>query len=247
MVIQIDGLTKRYGSVIAIQDISFAVHTGEVVGFVGPNGAGKSTTMKILACLLPPSEGSASISGFDTISRSTDTRRSIGYLPESVPLYTDMTVKGYLDYMASLRDVTRSHRARGVREVIDVVDIAEHAERRIGTLSKGYRQRVGIAQAVVHQPPALVLDEPTNGLDPAQIIGMRSLIRRLGEDHAVLLSSHLLSEVALICDRLVVIAGGHLVAQGTLAELGAVAGLDETATAESIFMALTGKGEVEGW
>ena len=241
--IEVEHVSKRYGETEAVRDVSFKVNAGEVVGFVGPNGAGKTTTMKILACLMPPTAGAARIAGFDTVDTSADARRSLGYLPESVPLYTDMTVRQYLTYMAALRDVPRPQRAGRVSEVIEAVGTAEYADKRIGTLSKGFRQRVGIGQAVLHQPAAVVLDEPTSGLDPGQRIEMRSLVSDIGRAHAVLLSSHILSEVALLCDRIIVIDRGRLVADGTLSEIAAAAGLPEGSTAESVFLALTGTGE----
>lgn len=243
--IEIEHVTKRYGSVTPVNDVSFSVQRGEIVGFVGPNGAGKSTTMKMLACLLPPSEGTAKIAGFDTVYESTDARRNLGYLPESVPLYDDMTVQSYLDYMGALRDVPKHDRARLVDAVIETVGVAEYRDRPIRTLSKGYRQRVGIGQSILHEPPVIILDEPTNGLDPAQMVEMRKVIKGLGKEHAVLLSSHLLSEVALICDRMVVISRGRIVGDGSMAELAKAASLDTSATAEDIFMSLTGTSEAQ--
>ena len=241
--IEVENVSKRYGDAEAVRDVSFRVDTGEVVGFVGPNGAGKTTTMKVLACLMPPTAGIARIAGFDTVDHSADARRRLGYLPESVPLYTDMTVRQYLSYMAALRDVPKARRAERVAEVIAAVGTEEYADRRIGTLSKGFRQRVGIGQAVIHEPAVVILDEPTSGLDPAQRIEMRSLITNIGREHAVLLSSHILSEVALGCDRIVVIDRGRVVADGTLPEITAAAGLAEGSSTESVFLALTGTGE----
>ncbi len=241
--IEVENVSKRYGDAEAVRDVSFRVNTGEVVGFVGPNGAGKTTTMKVLACLMPPTAGIARIAGFDTVDNSAAARRRLGYLPESVPLYTDMTVRQYLSYMAALRDVPKSRRAERVAEVIAAVGTEEYADRRIGTLSKGFRQRVGIGQAVIHEPAVVILDEPTSGLDPAQRIEMRSLITNIGREHAVLLSSHILSEVALGCDRIIVIDRGSVVADGTLPEITAAAGLAEGSSTESVFLALTGTGE----
>ena len=241
--IQVENVSKRYGETEAVRDASFQVEAGEVVGFVGPNGAGKTTTMKILACLLPPTAGAARIAGFDTVDNSADARRRLGYLPESAPLYTDMTVRQYLSYMAALRDVPRSRRGARVSEVIEAVGTEEYADKRIGTLSKGFRQRVGIGQAILHEPSAVILDEPTNGLDPAQRIEMRSLIADLGKEHAVLLSSHILSEVALVCGRMVIIDRGQVVADGTLSEITAASGLPPGSTTENVFLALTGTGE----
>ena len=240
--IEIENISKRYGEVEAVRGVSFRVDAGEVVGFVGPNGAGKTTTMKILACLLPPTTGSARIAGFDTVDRSADARRSLGYLPESVPLYTDMTVRQYLSYMAALRDVPLAQRALRVSEVIEAVGTEEYADKRIGTLSKGFRQRVGIGQAILHEPAAVILDEPTSGLDPSQRIEMRSLIANIGKERAVLLSSHILSELALTSHRIVVIDRGRVVADGTLSEITGAAGLPDGSTTESVFLALTGSG-----
>lgn len=241
--IEIENVSKRYGESVAVRDASFRVNAGEVVGFVGPNGAGKTTIMKILACLMPPTAGLARIAGFDTVDSSGDARKRLGYLPESVPLYTDMTVRQYLSYLAALRDVPKARRAERVSEVIAAVGSEEYADRRIGTLSKGFRQRVGIGQAVIHEPAAVILDEPTSGLDPAQRIEMRSLITNIGKDHAVLLSSHILSEVALGCDRIIVIDRGEIVVAGTLPEITTAAGLPEGSSTESVFLALTGTGE----
>jgi ABC-2 type transport system ATP-binding protein len=243
--IEIEHVTKRYGAVTSVDDVSFSVPLGEVVGFVGPNGAGKSTTMKIIACLLPPNEGSVKVAGFDTVYQSTNARRNLGYLPESVPLYADMTVRSYLDYMGALRDIPKRERGRLVDGVIDKVGVGEYRNRSIRTLSKGYRQRVGIGQAILHEPPVVILDEPTNGLDPAQMVEMRKLIKDLGKDHAVLLSSHLLSEIALICDRMVVISRGRIVGDGSIGELAKTAKLGASATAEDIFMSLTGTAEAQ--
>ena len=241
--IEVDHVSKRYGEVEAVRDVAFRVDAGEVVGFVGPNGAGKTTTMKIIACLTPPTSGAARVDGFDTVERSGDARRRLGYLPETVPLYADMTVRGYLTYMAALRDVPKRSRAARVAEAIEAVGTQEYADKRIGALSKGYRQRVGIAQAVLHEPAAVVLDEPTSGLDPAQRSEMRSLIAGLGKERAVLLSSHILSEVALVCDRLVVIDRGRIAADGSLAAITEAAGLPPGSTPERVFLALTGAGE----
>ena len=241
--IEVDHVSKRYGEVEAVRDVAFRVDAGEVVGFVGPNGAGKTTTMKIIACLTPPTSGAARVGGFDTVERSGDARRRLGYLPETVPLYTDMTVRQYLTYMAALRDVPKRSRAARVAEAIEAVGTGEYAGKRIGALSKGYRQRVGIAQAVLHEPAAVVLDEPTSGLDPAQRSEMRSLIAELGKERAVLLSSHILSEVALVCDRLVVIDRGRIAADGSLPAITETAGLPPGSTPERVFLALTGAGE----
>ncbi len=214
-VIDVENLTKYYGSRAAITDISFEVHTGEILGFLGPNGAGKSTTMRILAGFMPPSSGTAKIAGYDVLTQSLEARRNIGYLPENVPLYTDITVASYLDFMARLRGVSGKRRAARVAEVMDVCHVRDVADKLIGKLSKGYRQRVGLAQALVHDPKVLILDEPTVGLDPKQIIETRQTIKRLGGDHTVILSTHILPEVSMTCNRVVIINNGKVAAVDT--------------------------------
>lgn len=217
VMIQARNLTKYYGDRVAIQDVSFSVAAGEILGFLGPNGAGKTTTMRILTAYMPPSNGVATVAGFDVFQHSLEVRRRIGYLPESVPLYNDMTVEGYLEYVASLRRV--SGRKQRVRQVLKRVDLAGYAGMLIGKLSKGMRQRVGIAQAIVHDPEVLILDEPTIGLDPKQIIEVRQLIRELGGNHTVILSTHTLSEVEQLCSRVLIINKGRIVAEDTPARL----------------------------
>ncbi|MBI1877542.1 MAG: ABC transporter ATP-binding protein [Chloroflexi bacterium] len=217
--IQAQNLTKFYGNRAAIQNVSFHVDKGEILGFLGPNGAGKTTTMRILTAFMPPSEGAAMVGGYDVFTHSLQVRRQIGYLPESVPLYNDMTVSGYLDYVAALRRV--DNRARRVENALDKVDLGDRANTLIGKLSKGMRQRVGIAQAIVHNPQVLILDEPTLGLDPKQIIEVRQLIRELGGEHTVILSTHILSEVEQICSRVLIINKGQIVAEDSPAGLAA--------------------------
>jgi ABC-2 type transport system ATP-binding protein len=211
--IEVEGLTKYYGERAAVSDLSFKVEAGEVLGFLGPNGAGKTSTMRMLTSYLPPSSGTARIAGYDIVKDSLEVRKRIGYLPESAPLYPEMTVGAYLDYMARLRQVP-NRRAR-ITEVMEQVDIDDRVNQRIGTLSKGYRQRVGLAQALIHDPQLLILDEPTIGLDPRQIIEVRELIRRLGQNHTVILSTHILPEVSQVCDRVIIINRGRLVAMDT--------------------------------
>ena len=217
--IVVHGLTKSYGSTHAVRNLSFTVEKGEVVGFLGPNGAGKSTTMRILCGYLPADSGEVSIAGFDIFSESLKARSRIGYLPENVPLYPEMRVSEYLRYRASLKGV----RSRRVPEkVLDSLDLCglRHVEGQlIGTLSKGYRQRVGLADALVNEPDILILDEPTIGLDPNQIREVRTLIRRLASRHTILLSSHILSEVEMTCSRVLILNRGRIVATGTPAEL----------------------------
>ncbi len=218
--IETNGLTKYYGDRAAIKDVSFRVARGEVLGFLGPNGAGKTTTMRILTSFMPASEGTARVAGYDVFQDSLEVRRRIGYLPETVPLYTDMTARGYLDYVASLRDVP--NRQNRVAEVMDRCGVTDRADMLIAKLSKGYKQRVGIAQALVHDPEVLILDEPTIGLDPRQIVEVRELIKELGETRTVILSTHILSEVSQICERVIIINEGHIVASDTPENLTAM-------------------------
>lgn len=217
--IQVEHLTKYYGNTTAIRDVCFNVEKGEILGFLGPNGAGKTTTMRILTAFMPPSEGLASIGGYDVFTDSMAVRKLVGYLPESVPLYTDMTVWNYLDYVAALRKV--DHRAKHINEALAKVDLIDQTDILIGKLSKGMRQRVGIAQAIVHDPDVLILDEPTIGLDPKQITEVRRLIRALGGEHTVILSTHILSEVEQICSRVLIINKGQIVAEDTPTRLTA--------------------------
>ena len=217
--IEVQNLTKHYGPLTAIRDVSFAVAPGEIVGFLGPNGAGKSTTMRILACFMPASTGSARVAGFDVFRESTEVRKRIGYLPESVPLYTDMRVAPYLDFVAEVKGVPRTTRKKRVADVMDRCLIADVQNRLIRNLSKGYRQRVGLAQAIVSDPHVLILDEPTIGLDPRQILEIRSLIKSLAGEHTVILSTHILPEVSMLCSGVVIINRGSIVAQGPIDRL----------------------------
>jgi ABC-2 type transport system ATP-binding protein len=217
--IEVDQLTKRYGPVTAIQDVSFGVEKGRIVGFLGPNGAGKSTTMKILSCFMPASSGTARVAGFDVFSQSLEVRRRIGYLPENAPLYADLSVAAYLEFVAEIKGVGRSARRARVADVMDRCFVTDMQRRMIGKLSKGYRQRVGLAQALLGDPEVLILDEPTIGLDPKQIAEIRSLIRSLAGQHTVILSTHILPEVSMVCDGVIIINRGRIVAQGTEAEL----------------------------
>jgi ABC-2 type transport system ATP-binding protein len=217
--IQVDNLTKRYGPVTAIHDVSFSVDKGRIVGFLGPNGAGKSTTMKILSCFMPATGGTARVAGYDVFSQSLEVRRRIGYLPESAPLYPDLSVASYLDFVAEIKGVGRAERRGRVADVMERCFITEMQNRLIGKLSKGYRQRVGLAQALLGDPEVLILDEPTIGLDPKQISEIRALIRSLAGQHTVILSTHILPEVSMVCDGIVIINHGRIVAQGTESEL----------------------------
>jgi ABC-2 type transport system ATP-binding protein len=214
-VIKVENLTKRYAGVTAIDNISFEVGKGEIVGFLGPNGAGKSTTMKILSCFMPAPSGSASIAGFDVFERSLEAREHLGYMPENVPLYTDMRVTEYLTYRGKLKGLRGRRLKERVGEVKDLCNLRDMESRLIGTLSKGYRQRVGLADALVHEPDLLILDEPTIGLDPNQIRQVRELIKNLGKHHTILLSTHILSEVEATCSRVIIINKGHIEASDT--------------------------------
>jgi len=220
--IKVKNLTKRYGRKLALDNISFSVSGGSVVGFLGPNGAGKSTTLRILTCFLPATSGSATVDGLDVFTESVAVRKRIGYMPESVPLYPEMRVREYLAFRAALRGIPAGQRASATERVAEQCWLKKPEnvlDRRIDQLSRGYRQRVGLADCLVHDPPVLVLDEPTIGLDPGQVREMRNLIRQLGDNHTVILSSHILAEVEQICGQLIIISGGRIVAQGTAGEL----------------------------
>ena len=220
--IDVKNLTKWYGRVLAVDDISFHVDARQVVGFLGPNGAGKSTTLKILTCFQPATSGTASVAGHDVLSDSLAVRRNIGYMPEHVPLYPEMRVREFLMFRAALRDIPRRRRKAAIDRVAERCWLSKPEDmmrRRLGELSRGYRQRVGLADVLLHEPPVLVLDEPTIGLDPAQIRSMRELIRELSVEHTVILSSHILAEVEQTCNQLIIIAGGRIAATGTPAEL----------------------------
>jgi ABC-2 type transport system ATP-binding protein len=211
-VIEVQHLTKRYGPITAVDDVSFRAERGEILGFLGPNGAGKTTTMRILTGYMPPTDGKAVVAGFDVLEQPLDAKRRTGYLPETPPLYPDMTVRDYLDFCARIKGVARGERQSRVETVMRRTRIADMAHRHCGKLSKGYRQRVGLAQALLHNPDVLILDEPTAGLDPKQIIETRQLIKELGGDHTVILSTHILPEVSQTCNRVVIINKGRVVA-----------------------------------
>lgn len=208
--IQVNHLTKRYAGRTAVDSISFEVEKGEIVGFLGPNGAGKSTTLRILTCFLSASEGTAKVAGFDTYEESIQVRRHVGYMPENVPLYPDMRVQEYLQFRARIKGLGYRDSRRAVNEAMDICSLADVDHKIIGTLSKGYKQRVGLADALVNKPDLLILDEPTNGLDPNQIRQSRELIKRLGERHTILISTHILSEVEMTCGRVVIIDQGRI-------------------------------------
>ncbi len=210
--IEVQHLTKRYGPVTAVDDVSFRAERGEILGFLGPNGAGKTTTMRILTGYMPATDGKALVGGYDVQDQPIEAKRRTGYLPETPPLYPDMTVRDYLDFCARIKGVPRNERTARVKSSMERTRIADVARRHCGKLSKGYRQRVGLAQALLHNPDVLILDEPTAGLDPKQIIETRELIKQLGGDHTVILSTHILPEVSQTCHRVVIINKGRIVA-----------------------------------
>ena len=213
--IEVQHLTKRYGPVTAVDDISFTVERGEILGFLGPNGAGKTTTMRVLTGYMPPTEGKAVVAGYDVMERPIEAKRRTGYLPETPPLYPEMTVRDYLSFVAKIKRVPRGERKARVEEMMRKTHVDDVAHRHCGKLSKGYRQRVGLAQALMHNPEVLILDEPTAGLDPKQIIETRQLIRSLAGDHTIILSTHILPEVSQTCQRVVIINRGKVVAVDT--------------------------------
>jgi ABC-2 type transport system ATP-binding protein len=214
-VIEVQHLTKQYGRVTAVNDISFRVERGEILGFLGPNGAGKTTTMRILTGYMPATDGKAVVAGFDVFAQPVEAKRRTGYLPETPPLYPDMTVKEYLDFVARIKGVPAAGRRERVQDVMARVRITDMAGRLCAKLSKGYKQRVGLAQAIIHNPDVLILDEPTAGLDPKQIIETRNLIKELAGDHTIILSTHILPEVSQTCQRVVIINKGRVVAEDT--------------------------------
>lgn len=219
MSIRVSNLFKMYGDAIAVENISFEVHSGEILGFLGPNGAGKTTTMRIITCYLAPSAGSIKVEGLDVMKESLEVRQLVGYLPEQNPLYLDMNVLDYLEYAAQLQGVHRQFMPRRMKEMVEVCGLGEMKHKDIGQLSKGYRQRVGLAAAMIHDPKVLILDEPTSGLDPNQIAEIRSLIQNLGQEKTVILSTHILPEVQATCNRVVIINRGKIVADGPIEEL----------------------------
>ena len=217
--IEVQHVSKRYGPVAAVNDVSFRVEAGQILGFLGPNGAGKTTTMRILTGYMPPTEGKALIAGYDVFDSPVEAKRRTGYLPESPPLYPDMTVREYLNFVAKIKAVASGERRQRIDYAMGRTNIADMANRHCGNLSKGYRQRVGLAQAILHNPDVLILDEPTAGLDPKQIIETRELIKELAGDHTIILSTHILPEVAQTCEQVVIINKGRVVAEDTPANL----------------------------
>ncbi len=231
--IKVEGLTKRYGDVTAIEDISFQVEKGEIVGFLGPNGAGKTTTMRIITGFLPSTDGTATVAGHDIFEKPMEVKKRIGYLPEHPPVYADMTVTGYLKFVSKIKGVPRSARADAIDRMVERCGLKDVRKKIIGKLSKGYRQRVGLAQAMIHDPEVLILDEPTIGLDPKQIIEIRELVKSLAGEQTIILSTHILPEVTMICQRCLIIDRGRIVADDSLEALTAQGSL------ESVFLKLT--------
>lgn len=217
--IEVRNLRKRFGSLTAVDGITFEVQKGEVVGFLGPNGAGKTTTMRILTGFIPATDGTAKVAGFDIFENSLEVRRRVGYLPESAPLYLDMAVDEFLAYLAEVRGIPPAKRRASMDRMIEVCGLKSVLKQEIGELSRGFRQRVGMAQAMIHDPEILIMDEPTSGLDPNQIIGIRALIKELGREKTVILSTHILSEVEATCSRVIIIDRGRIVADGSLDEV----------------------------
>jgi len=217
--IEVQNLCKTYQNVKAVDNVSFQVNKGEVVGFLGPNGAGKTTTMRMLTCFMPASSGTATIAGYDIFEEPLEIKRRVGYLPENPPLYTEMTVTAYLKYVATLKAIPAKLRKSAIDRVIEKCQLGKVKDRLIGHLSKGFRQRVGLAQALIHEPEVLILDEPTIGLDPKQIIDIRGLIKDLGKEHTVILSTHILSEVTQTCEKIIIINDGKIVAIDTYEQL----------------------------
>jgi ABC-2 type transport system ATP-binding protein len=237
--IEVQGLTKYYGAIPAVNDVSFQVGKGEIIGFLGPNGAGKSTTMRILTGFTPASQGTARVADFEVHASPIEVKRRVGYLPEHVPLYEEMVVSGYLSYVAEIKDVQKSSRKSEVARVLERCGLEHMARRLIRNLSKGYRQRVGLAQALLGSPPVLILDEPTVGLDPQQIIEIRNMIKDLGGEHTVLISTHILPEVSMVCDRVLIINEGHIVAQDSMENLTGTGASKRTL--EEVFMEVISK------
>jgi ABC-2 type transport system ATP-binding protein len=217
--IEVNNLSKSYGDYKAVSDVTFSADKGQIVGFLGPNGAGKTTTIRMLATYLPPSSGKATIAGFDVVSQADEVRKRIGYLPENPPLYPEMTVREYLKFIAEIKGVARAGMNEKIDSVMERCFVADVRNKLCQHLSRGYRQRVGLAQAIIHDPSVIILDEPTSGLDPKQIIEIRQLIRSLGETHTVLLSTHILPEVSMVCNKVVIINRGRVVIESMLNQL----------------------------
>jgi len=238
--IEVANLSKRYGDLPAVRDVSFTAADGQILGFLGPNGAGKTTTMRIITGFMPATSGTVRVDGFDVFEQSTEVRRRIGYLPENPPLYNDMSVAGFLRFAARLKGVARGDIATALERVLETCGLTGVRDRLLGHLSKGFRQRVGLAQALIHDPPVLVLDEPTIGLDPRQIIDIRTLIKTLGAKRTVVLSTHILPEVSQVCDKVVIINDGRIVVEDQLANLTRGRSLEE------VFIAAIGREAGDG-
>jgi ABC-2 type transport system ATP-binding protein len=235
--IEVRNLTKRFGDLVAIRDISFTAGMGEVLGFLGPNGAGKTTTMRVITGFMPATTGTVKVAGYDIFDDSYEVRKRIGYLPENPPLYNDMTVVTYLHFVAKIRGIAKAELSDSMDRVLRTCGLTEVTNRVVGHLSKGYRQRVGLAQALIHNPAVLVLDEPTIGLDPRQIIEIRTLIRELAGQRTVILSTHILPEVQQLCEKVVIINRGHIVIEDTLPNL------TQTMSLEQVFLSYITKDE----
>jgi len=238
--IEVANLSKRYGDLPAVRDVSFTAADGQILGFLGPNGAGKTTTMRIITGFMPATSGTVRVNGFDVFEQSTEVRRRIGYLPENPPLYNDMSAEGFLRFVARLKGVARGEIAPALERVLETCGLTGVGNRLLGHLSKGFRQRVGLAQALIHDPPVLVLDEPTIGLDPRQIIDIRTLIKTLGAKRTVVLSTHILPEVSQVCDKVVIINDGRIVVEDQLANLTRGRSLEE------VFIAAIGREAHDG-
>jgi ABC-2 type transport system ATP-binding protein len=240
--IEVNGLTKYYGPIAAIEDVTFSVSKGEIIGFLGPNAAGKTTTMRILTGFSPPTRGKAIVAGFDITKDPIEVKRRVGYMPESVPAYNEMLVSSFLRYVAEVKGVPRSARVKEIGGAMERCGLAQMSKRQIGNLSRGYRQRVGLAQALIGNPPVLILDEPTVGLDPRQIIEIRQMIKDLAQEHTVLLSTHILPEVTMVCERVLIINRGRIVAQDRMENLAGGGSpaleLEVEGAAESVLAAL---------
>jgi len=232
MSVEVNKITKLYGEQKALNEVSFSIKSGEIVGFLGPNGAGKSTLMKIISCYLPPSIGTIKVCGLDVMEQSMEVRKKVGYLPEHNPLYLDMYVKEYLEFVGRFYDVKKLNDR--VKEMVEITGLTIEQNKKIGQLSKGYRQRVGLAQAIIHDPQVLILDEPTTGLDPNQLVEIRNLIKELGKNKTVMLSTHIMQEVQAICERAIIINHGKIVADDSIANL-----TQKNSNLEKVFQQLT--------
>lgn len=231
MSIEVRNVTKLYGTQKALDNITFTIQPGEIAGFLGPNGAGKSTMMKIITCFIPPTSGEVNVYGYDVLENSVEVRKKVGYLPENNPLYLEMYIKEYLEFIAGIHQLGKNT-ANRVKEMIEITGLELEQKKRIGALSKGYRQRVGLAQALIHNPDVLILDEPTSGLDPNQIIEIRNLIKNIGKEKTVMISTHIMQEVEAICNRAIIIDRGRIVADDQTSHLSDISSKNETIQVE---------------